>query len=116
MTATHKLRTEADHKRARFFATATALSDQLRPAEILDDVVSRLDPDHRLLTRVETEVKKNPVALLGAVGCVWLFIRQLQGTAPAEKSSTRPVKRQSRLKRALPKGENNGYSNDAKYR
>ena len=113
MTANVKLRAEADRRRAAFFQSAKSTADQVRPVVLLDNVVGALDPGFALLNRFQSAAKQNPLAMLAAVGGLWLLIRQLKSSELQTKSATRRVMRSYRLPRATPKGDENGYINDA---
>jgi hypothetical protein len=109
------LRVEADRRSAVFFQSASAMSERMKPARLLNDIVGAADPDFVLLNRFETAVKRNPFALLAAVGGLWLLARQVQHGEQATESATRRGMRRHRLPHATPKGDDNGYINDAKH-
>lgn len=114
MTRVDELRANADRQRAVFFQSAISLSDRLRPAQMLDNMLRAADPDFVILRRFETAVKQNPVALMAAVSGVMLLMQQLLRSETAKKPATRHGLRNSRLPRAKFKGDENGYNNDAK--
>lgn len=113
MTANVKLLVEADRRRAAFFQTATTAAKQARPVVLLDKLVGALDPGFALLNRFQSAAKQNPLAILAAVGGLWLLTRQLKRRELQTKSATRRVMRSYRLPRATLKGDENGYINDA---
>jgi hypothetical protein len=114
MMRNESLRAEADRRGAVFFKSAAAMSERMKPARLLDEMVAAADPDFALLHRFETIVKRNPFALLAAVGGFWLLARQLQHREPPAKPATRHGMRRHRLPRATLKGDEHGYINDAK--
>lgn len=114
MARNDKLREEADRRRAVFFQSALATTEHFRPARMLDQIVGALDPDFTLLDRLAAEVKRNPFALLAAVGGLWLLTRQLKGNELLPNTKTRQGMRPLRLPRAYPKGDKNGYIDNAK--
>lgn len=114
MMRNDSLRVDADRHRAVFFHAASAMSERMRPARLLNEIVGVADPDFALLNRFKIEVKRNPFAMLAAVGGLWLLAQQLKRREPATKSATRHGMRQHRLPRATQKGDENGYINDAK--
>jgi hypothetical protein len=107
------LQADADRYRNAVLKTASTLSRELRPLDLLDEAVGRLDPTYKLLGRMESEAKRNPLALLAVVGGLWFFIQQVKIGRPETKSATRRARRPVRLTRALTKGDENGYNNDA---
>jgi hypothetical protein len=114
MMRNDNLRVEADRCGAEFFRSASSLSEKMNPASLLNQIVGAADPDFSGLNRFETEVKRNPFALLAAVGGFFLLARQLQHRETHTKPATRPGMRRHRLPRATLKGDEHGYINDAK--
>jgi hypothetical protein len=114
MSLNQKQRLEADRRRAEFLQTASSVSDQLRPMVLLDDFVGALDPEFVFLRRMQSVAKRNPFAILAAVGGVWLLTQQLKRNAPKEKSSTRRGSQAFRLSSTTSKGEENGYVHSSK--
>jgi hypothetical protein len=113
MLANQKLRAEADRCRAEFFQTASSTLEQMRPAAVLDKVVGVLDPGFEVLKRLESTANRNPLAVLVAVGGLWLLGRQLKRGDRPTKPATRRDRRPHHLTRSTLKGDENGYINDA---
>jgi hypothetical protein len=113
MKSLTELQADADRKRSAVFKTASTLSRELRPLDLLDEAIGRLDPARNLLGRMEVQAKRNPLALLAVIGGLWFFTQQVRAGNPDIKLATRRVRRPVRLTRALPKGDDNGYNNDA---
>jgi hypothetical protein len=114
MMRNDNLRVEADRRSAEFFRSVSSLSEKINPASLLNEIVGAADPDFTLLNRFETEVRRNPFALLAAVGGFFLLARQLQHREPHTKPATRAGMRRNRLPDATLKGDEHGYINDAK--
>jgi hypothetical protein len=114
MTQNDKLRAEADRRGAVFFQTASTLLKHLHPAGLLDEVIGALDPNFALLSRFETETRRNPFALLAVVGGLWFLTGQMSHSEQPSKTATRQGRRHRHLPIATPKGEENGYINNAR--
>ncbi len=114
MTQNDKLRAEADRHGAMFFQSASTLLKHLRPASLLDEVVGALDPNFELLSRFETETRRNPFALLAVVGGLWFLVAQLSRSGRLMKTATRRGRRHRQLPSSTLEGEENGYINTAK--
>jgi hypothetical protein len=114
MMRNDNLRVEADRRAAVFFQSVSAMSERMRPTRLLNEIVGVADPDFALLNRFKTEVKRNPFAMLAAVGGLWLLAQQLKRREPATTSATRHGMWRHRLPRATLKGDEHGYINDAK--
>jgi hypothetical protein len=114
MMRNESLRAEADRRSAVFFKSAAVMSERMKPARLLNEIVGAADPEFTLLNRFETEVRRNPFALLAAVGGFFLLARQLQNREPHTKPATRPGMRRNHLPGATLKGDEHGYINDAK--
>lgn len=96
MMQNDKLRAEADRRRSTFFQTASALSTHVTPAKIMDELVGALDPDFRMLNRLKAEGKRNPFALVAAVGGIWLLSRQImtiKNTGSRVREPAEPTRR-----------------------
>ncbi len=113
MTPNEKLRAEADRRRAAFIQTASSVSEQMRPAAVLDRFVGMLDPNFKILKRVESTAKRNPLIMLVTVGSLWLLACQLKSSDRQTKLSTRRGLRPYRMTRSTRKGDENGYINNA---
>jgi hypothetical protein len=113
MTPNQKLRAEADRRRDAFFETASSTAEHMRPAAVLDKLVGMLDPNLELLKHIESTAKRNPLAVLVAVGGLWLLARQMKRSGQQTKPATRRVMRPYRTARSTLKGDENGYINDA---
>lgn len=113
MTPNEKLRAEADRHRDVFFQTASSMSEQMRPAAVLDKVVGALDPRFEMLKRFESATKQNPLAVLIAVGSLWLLMRQMKPRDRQTSTATRRGMRPYRITPSTLKGDENGYIDNA---
>jgi hypothetical protein len=112
MNPIEKLRVEADRTRSLFFKSVASETERLSPEYLLDQAIGRLDPGNRLFERIGSQAKRNPLALLAALGGLWFFVKQVKDPGPKTQTAPHQSTRPRRLKGALPKGDNHGYHNN----
>jgi hypothetical protein len=106
------LRLEADRSRAHFLASASKLTRNLSPSRLMNDAVGALQPSRHTLQDVGDEIRRNPLALLAALGGLWLFFQQVSRKPTKTRPATRPRQRSPRMSRAISKGEEHGHHPD----
>ena len=113
MTENGKLRAEADRRRAEFLQSASNLTDNMQPANLLNELVGSLDPDFAWLKWLQHKASQNPVPVLAACAGFLLMTRTWARRQPLSTPVTRQTRRSPRLPNATPKGDENGYNHTA---
>ncbi len=113
MKENDRLRIEADRRHTEFLQSVSNLTDNMRPARLLDEVVGLLDPDFTLLERLQNKASRNPVPVLAACAGFLLMIRILARRQRRLTPGTRQTRHSPRPSNATPKGDKNGYIHTA---
>ena len=108
-----RLRIEADRRHTEFLQSVSNLTDNMRPARLLDEVVGLLDPDFTWLERLRNKASRNPVPVLAACAGFLLMIRILARHQRRLSPVTRQKGRSPRHSNATLKGDKNGYIHTA---
>lgn len=107
------LRNKADHARAEFLQSANNMSDQMRPARLINGLIGAVDPDFNVLKRFQKRMQQSPIIVLAVVASILLLARQRRDPSK-RKSTMRQATRNPRLTSAVQKGDKHGYHINAK--
>jgi hypothetical protein len=97
MSDLDRLRRKADKHAEAFSRSLSETSRRARPSRLMDDAVHALDPEFRVLRRVEAAVQRHPIVVLATLmGLSWLAAQTITGDPkppPSQRLERRPRSR-----------------------